>query len=372
LNSEPEKPEDSSSELIAFIQRFFERHGAAVEESETGLDVLVPGPLMEQLSVAEFIGLGRGPGPVPASGSHPVHKQTFPVAYGSEFLERVLRHACAEVPVACCQLDFTYLKSQGFDALARECFQLRGGLLRVAQWAKVITGYMVLTCRYLAQSDEQKEGLFELNVHLETGAQVPAFSAGLQTASRSFKAGLAEPDRIQDQIRTIFPGLKRAADDAVRRETAAFHESMNRKYRRDVLNLEEYYRSLEKEMQQSLERTGLSDQLVRERLAKIALIPAELARKKDDLFKKYSLRISAAPCAALLVSTPAVKLLLSVAIGRKQKSLSAFYNPVTKTLDPLVCEGCRGSSTVMAFCDQTHLLCRDCAAGCPICRKPKS
>ena len=57
---------------------------------------------------------------------------------------------------------------------------------------------------------------------------------------------------------------------------------MNRKFRRDVRNLEEYYRSLEQEMQQSLVRSGLSDQLVQDRRAKIALIPEELARKKAE------------------------------------------------------------------------------------------
>jgi len=143
---------------------------------------------------------------------------------------------------------------------------------------------------------------------------------------------------------------------------------MNRKFRRDVRNLEEYYRSLEQEMQQSLVRSGLSDQLVQDRRAKIALIPEELARKKEDLFKKYSIRIGIVPCAVLLVATPAVKVLLRVAIGKKQKAISAFYNPVTKTMDPLVCEGCRVSATRFGFCDQAHMLCPDCTCRCPVCR----
>jgi hypothetical protein len=71
----------------------------------------------------------------------------------------------------------------------------------------------------------------------------------------------------------------------------------------------------------------------------------------------------------LLVSTPAVKVLMTVAIGKKQKTLSAFYNPITKTMDPLVCESCRGSAMRVDFCDQTHLLCPNCAGRCPVCRK---
>ena len=371
MNSDRNNPHDSSPELVTFIHRFFDRHGAAVEANGPGLDILVPERLMDRLSVSEFIRVQGEPIPTAGPKDPAQPQQTFSIAYGSEFLERVLRLACGEVPVVSCRLEFNYLKSQGFDALIRECVQFKGGLSRVEQWAKVVTHYLVLTCRYLAQSDEQKEGLFELGVHLETGAHVPTFSACLETAARCFSRGIPEPNRLAGQVQKFFPGLRNAAANVIRQETAAFLESMNRKFRRDVLNLEEYYASLEKEMRQSLDRSGLSEQRVQDRLAKIALIPEELARKRDDLFKKYSIRISAVPCAALLVSTPAVKVLLSVSIGKNQKSLSAFYNPVTKTLDPLVCEGCHSSSTRFSFCGQAHLLCQDCAGHCPICFKLK-
>jgi hypothetical protein len=45
-----------------------------------------------------------------------------------------------------------------------------------------------------------------------------------------------------------------------------------------------------------------------------------------------------------------------------------FYNPITKTVDLPVCQGCGGSSAVMSFCDRPHLLCPECADVCPICR----
>ena len=369
MSSEGETTRESSAELMDFIHRFMDRHEAAVEESDTGLDVLMSERLIERLGAPEFIRLETGPGAAAALGSDAPSTQTFSIAYGSEFLERVLRLACEDVPLLSCQVDFHYLKRQGFDALIRECYQFKGGFARVDQWAKVLTHYAVLTCRYRAQSDEQKEGLCELALNLETGAHVPDLSSGLGVAARSWGAGTAALKGLANSLRTVLGGLKQAASGMVLRETTAFQESMNRKFRRDVLNLEEYYRSLEQEMRQSLDRSGLSDQLVQDRRAKIALIPEELARKKDDLFKKYSIRIAIVPCAVLLVSTPAVKVLMTVAIGKKQKTLSAFYNPITKTMDPLVCEGCRGSARRVDFCDQTHLLCPNCAGRCPVCRK---
>ena len=369
MNSEREASSQSAAELMDFVRRFLDRHGAAVEERESGLDVLVPERLLQPLGTPEFIRLEAESAPPAGFRPDASERQAFSIAYGAEFLERVLRLACAEVPLLSCQLDFHYIKSQGFDALVQDCFQLKGALGRVEQWAKVLSHYVVLTCRYRAQSDEQKEGLCELAFHLETGAQVPDLAPGLEKVSRTYLRGASMPKELSDQLQKILGGLKKAAGSVVRSDTVGFQESMNRKFRRDVTNLEEYYRSLEKEMRQSLSRSGLSDQLIQDRRAKIALIPEELARKKDDLFKKYSIRISIVPCAVLLVATPAVKVLLQVAVGRKQKAISAFYNPVTKTMDPLVCEGCRGSALRMGFCDRVHLLCPDCIARCPVCRK---
>lgn len=367
MNSEREAAGRSSAELMDFVRRFLDRHGAAVEERETGLDVLMPEPLSEPLGTPEFVRLEAEAAPAAAPPPDGSARSTFSIAYGAEFLERVLQLACSEVPVLTCQLDFHYIKSQGFDALIRDCFQFKGGLSRVDQWAKVLSHYVVLTCRYRAQSDEQKEGLCELAFHLETGAQVPGLALGLEATSRRYGQNASVPKGLFDPLRKALAGVKKAVGEAVLRETAGFQESMNRKFRRDVTNLEEYYRCLEREMQQSLARSGLSDQLVQDRRTKIALIPEELARKKEDLFKKYSIRIGIVPCAVLLVATPAVKVLLRVAIGKKQKAIPAFYNPVTKTMDLLVCEGCRGSAAQLGFCDQAHMLCPDCAGRCPVC-----
>ena len=131
--------------------------------------------------------------------------------------------------------------------------------------------------------------------------------------------------------------------------------------------LKNIYRDLEKEMKKTLRRHRLSEELVKERNEKIALLPRELERKRDDLFKKYSIRVDIEPCAAMLVSTPAIKVLYYVLIGKKRKNISLIYNPVTRMLDPLVCQGCGKSITTICFCDNLHLLCQACGEKCPLC-----
>ncbi len=144
---------------------------------------------------------------------------------------------------------------------------------------------------------------------------------------------------------------------------------MNRRLRRDVASLEEYYTDLEQEMTASLERPGLSAQLIKDRQEKIGLLPDELVRKTDDLFKKYSIRVNIKLSGAMLIHTPAVKVLYRISVGRKQHRLSMIYNPANKFLDLQVCQSCGVSTFSVHFCRHLHLLCPNCNEQCPVCKK---
>lgn len=367
MSSDPQNGQPASVEIEEFILRFFEQHDAAVERVPGGLEVLMPESLSARLGTAEHIRVGSGPDDQAASETGSPGEAPYPLSFGSELLEKVTHAACTELPRVTCRLEFHYLKSQGFDALVRGSFHFSGCVARVEQWAKVTSHYFFLTFRYVAQSDEQKEGLICLPFHLETGACVPAMIEPLPLTNRTFVSDSKLPSWSEERLRRLIASIRKEAGSALMREISLFEESMNRRFRRDVTHLEEYYAGLGREMKSSLERSGLSDQLVRERQEKIALIPGEMARKKDDLQKKYSIRLRVVPCALMIVSMPAVQVLCRVSIGKKQKSIPLFYNPVTKGMDPAVCDGCNASTNHVAFCDRFHLLCPVCAVDCPAC-----
>jgi hypothetical protein len=354
-------------EIEEFVLRFFEHHGAAVERGPRGLEVLMPESLSDRLGTAEHIRMKSGPDDQAASETGPPWETPYQLAFGSELLEKIIHAACTGVPRVTCRLAFHYLKSQGFDALVRGSFHFSGCVVRVEQWAKITSQYLFLTCRYVAQSDEQKEGLICLPFHLDTGACVPAMMEGFHLTNRTFVPDSKLPPWSEERFRRLIASIKKEAGSALMREISLFEESMNRRFGRDIAHLEEYYAGLEREMKSSLERSGLSDQFIRERQEKIALIPDEMARKRDDLHKKYSIRLKVVPRALMIVSMPALQVLCRVSIGKKQKSIPLFYNPVTKSMDPAVCDGCGASAARIALCDRFHLLCPTCAARCPIC-----
>ncbi len=350
---------ESNQELEEFACRFLENQGAVLERNEQGFEALLPENLSEVLGTSEHININ--------TGSDPESEGVYSINHGSSLLEKMVDAVCCgDVPLLACQLQFDYLKREGFDRLIKEQFFFSKSVGKTENRAKINTGYIFLTCRYTAQSDEQKHGLLSLVFNLETGAYVPHMAELFSATGKNF-IPLQKPVWKDGQLEMVMKCIKEQSKGILMDELNSFHETMTRRFRRDAANLEEYYHALEKEMEKNLERHSLSEELVKERREKIGLLPDELERKRDDLFKKYSIKVNVEPCAAMLINTPAVKVLYSIFIRRTRKNVSLIYNPVTKVLDPLVCQGCGKSITNIYFCNHLHLLCSMCNEKCPLC-----
>jgi len=74
---------------------------------------------------------------------------------------------------------------------------------------------------------------------------------------------------------------------------------------------------------------------------------------------------------AILIRTPAVKLFCEATVGRCKRQFTLFYNPINKSIDPLVCEGCGNGRVHIQFCDQLRWLCPRCGQSCPACHKKR-
>ncbi len=350
---------DSSHGLGEFVRNFFISQGAEVEAHGDGLDILAPRELARRIGVPDFCSIKIG---AQKTDDHAVH-------YGAPLLEKIAEAACEKIPFTTLRLSFHYIKSQGFERLLQGSFTFHGALVKVEKTAPVLTEYLALTCRYLAQSDEQKEGLLPLAFNLETGAPVGDLSARLEAADKKPEPAGRSITLDKDKTSLVIQWVKRRAAQIMDAQIQEFRASMNRRFSRDVANLEAYYGDLKQEMTKKMTRPGLSDHLVRERSEKIRLIPEEMEKKKHDLFNKYSIKVSFGLSGAMLIRTPAVKLLCNATIGRRQKPLTLYYNPIDKSLDPLVCAGCGDGTYQLHFCGQLHPLCPRCAPHCPLCAR---
>ncbi len=350
---------DEDARPEAFAARFLELQGAVVEQDAEGWEILLPEALSAHLNTPEYLRVLEDES-LSEGGSG------YSVSFGSPLLEKLVDMACARMPVAVCELWFDYLKTQGFDRLVREHIRFPAAVGQVESTANARTSYLLIHCRYLAQSDEQKEGLLAVLVNYDSGAFVSNGVIELAGIERQYMDTI--PISLDsEKMNNIIAGIKARAHTLLEAEIQPFKESMTRRFKRDVANLEEYYAALTDEMTKGLKRPGLSKDGVNERLEKIALLPDELARKKNDLFKKYSIHIKIFPCAAMLIRMPTVSVLYRVISGKEKIRLSLTYNPLTRTIEPLVCQGCGRSIATVYWCDKSHLLCFECRQNCPVC-----
>lgn len=368
MNSDRQHTEATDNKPEAFARRFLEIRGAVVEPKPKGFDILLPSSLRRMLEVPEMISIRRDiPADSAESSSQNRTDEVWSVNYGSMLLEKMVASSTEGLPLVSCRLHFDYIKTGGFDRLVADTFRFSNARIKLENHAEVLTEYMLVNCWYQALSDEQKEGMFTLAFNAETGAAIPGMDEHIFTIQREFEPEEEIVHIGRDGIDALVPRLKTVIHTAVTHEIDTFSRNMNRRLRRDVGHLKEYYAGLKAEMEKSLERSGLSKRLVEERKEKIALIPEELAKKQDDLYNKYSIRVTASPMAVMRIKTPAVKLLARAEIGRASRNLSLIHNPVTKSVDPLVCEGCGHDTYTIRFCKGLHLTCPACGSDCPAC-----
>lgn len=343
-------------DAMDFACRFFKARGGVVEDQGLTRDILLPEAAAQTLGVDDFFRVG--PEEIVEQGRLKVHA----VQLNTPFLDRMLTLAGESAPFARAELKFDYIKTQGFDRLIADRFQFHKSKVRVMKTGQARTRYLILTCRYTAQSDEIKQGLVEICVNLDTGVVIPDMARGLAHVQKEFSVKKARGlnEKEIESIRTV---VSRYGQNLVEDRLASFVDSMNRRFQRDTASLDAYYQALETEMRQNLSRSGLSPDLVREREEKIAMIPAELAAKKKDLLNKYGIRIDFKPAAALYLTSACVTVFARLISGRSHTDFTLTYNPVTKDMDPVACQSCGAGTYGLGLCPSLHINCPGCLAG---------
>jgi hypothetical protein len=341
---------NQENDLAFFAKAYLEYHGAYTEQQADGIEALLPRQLAGELAVKDHIHM--------SAGFSERRNENLEIAYGSPFLDRLLAHALDQPALVCRQIRFHYIKSAGFEQLIKNTFRFHNAVFSIAQTAEIQSEYIIFACRYLAQSDEQKQGLIFPSVNIGTGAAL--FGLDRQLAYGELLPWQKPPSLDDHKRGRVMAWLKPMIEKAVAEDLTDFTDSMNRRYNRDVKNLSEYYESLAAEMKESLERPGLAPQSIRDRQEKIALIPEEAKRKKQDLLKKYSIQVKITPAAAMRILAPTVKVFCACKIGRDSKDIVLLYNPILKAVEPFVCPVCHKSGFHIIFNSNQQPRCESC------------
>ena len=313
-------------DLIRFTTQFLEKKGALVDANSDHIHALLPLDLADILNLPEEVRLGD---------------DDHPLLYGSPILDRLVQTATASIPVTYSAVSIPYIKKAGFDAAIAQDLSFVNGKFQIGVRAETRTSYMVITSRYVALSDERKEGLKRLAFHESSGAIVEGFDDSIIDFECTYYRQGHLPPQFSPRIGLSLNTVLKSLQGRIELELEPFLDSMRRRLHRDVTNTREYYQSLAEEMRTSLAHPNLSDAQRMERQQKIDNLPSEADRKTADLQHKYDTRIQIRACAGERYLVDVAQLLLTIIYRKATRTLPVFYNPVTRRIDPLVCEACK-------------------------------
>jgi hypothetical protein len=167
--------------------------------------------------------------------------------------------------------------------------------------------------------------------------------------------------------------VKRALNRKVRIKLVPFLTGMERRMGRDMNRLYDYHTDLRNEAAKRLadkkQKEKNEDELERERI-RIAAIEREYHAKIADVNRKYAMTVEVDLIQALRLTMPVYRFNLLIMRRKGKRHLHLDWNPISKKLEPLLCERCFSSLKPYWVCDDNlHLLCIDCVSPCVSCGK---
>lgn len=344
--------------LREFVLRLLEVQGAVWEEVEGDCDVLLPPELAQRLGCEESLQISFDP--LKENGRQRI-------LFGSEMLDRLL--ALAEELGLSATYTVPGLPAKS-ERLAREMgerFSLLNAKGALLDSNPAYCPYLILNFKYVALSDERKEGLVRVTINESSLASFDELEEWLDPEARRSDSPFGGSPRRP--LEEVYRKGCRVAQVGIAADLREFEESMNRRLKRDVQRLEEYYLGLAGEMEERVRKRGLQGQEKADMVDKIRATEAELERKVEDLWNKYSIRVKVQWINSCRLFLPVLQGRYEIFRRKERREERVFWNPWLKRVEPLACEGCLEDGYTFYVCDRLHRVCPQCFAPCSGCGK---
>lgn len=345
------------NELFEFVKNTLEYRGEVVEQDNGGLNALLSPDIAGELELPEYVEF------VPDVESKP---DGVLLSYGSEVLDRFV----SLVGDNGVTTRFLYLAKPVKELTRKDImreFRFSGCKLRKVTASDGFVPYIHFNFKYTVISDERRDGFFEYLLNQMTLSRAPLIE----------NKHLLRPIRSRSEIRgDILSGksLKKVyrkacniVENEILEETVDFKKSLNRRLGRDLKRIDEYYNKLLTELKKRRNRGKTIKMSPEEYKSKQRAINLEMQSKRMDLLNKYETNIDVRLVNAAIIFIPCVVGEVEVLQRKKKITLGIPWNPITKSLEGLVCEGCLSETFNIYFCPEMHLLCENCHTSCLTC-----
>ena len=362
--------------LQEFVADLLERRGAAVEVADAReLAVLAPPHIQKSMGLPEFSRLVFGAERSPAA---------IPVGLEGDWMERLAallgddgRWAMREVSPG----DSIPPPNEPQRVLDR-ALDLPNAVWRFQGMNATHARCLILTFRYVAASDDKREGLIWLGVNTSTGAmitdlvpqmrqmlmQLPDWQAPVPATM------LAAGPRWD--AATVESRLRPLLGRQLRDEIEPFLRAMRRRLTRDRDRVhafhDELYCTARKRLAALAHAEGERAEGDRQReTLRVQAIEREHRAKLDDLRHNYALRVNVEWVQTLELYVPVQRFDVLIRRRKGERLVQLDWHPLIKAMEPPLCEAGFGRSRVRLVCDDTlHLTEPVAQAPCSSCGKP--
>ena len=342
--------------------------GALLERTDDDcLEFVVPPSLSETLGIPEHGKL--------SFAYHPFDESVISASYESEFFRSVDRLFSGRGKMAKAVYSSQLPNIGKVSKWVSEKIALSNASFRLQKVDNQRIAYALIFFKYVALSDEKREGIFSLLINEQNLSTSP-----LNANVTGFWEDLKEPKEILARSEGISKSLQAgfsAASLIVKEEFEPFIKSLERRLNRDIIRVFEYYETLKGEIHKAFEKKFFSGrdspeaQSEEERKilsGKLDAVEGEKRWKIQDLVSKYALNIRIEPVCIIDIETESLVFWLEIKRRLSSRTFPLSYNPLLKKVDSLPCEGCFHPRGTYYLCDEKlHILCATCFRKCPDC-----
>jgi hypothetical protein len=353
------------SEVLADILTL---DGALLEKTGDGcLEFLIPPSLSKILDIPEHGKL--------SFAYHPFDESAISASYESEFFRSVDRLFSGRGKTAKAVYSPQLPNIEKVPKWVSEKIALSNATFRLQKVENQRVSYALIFFKYVALSDEKREGIFSLLVNEQNLSTSP-----LNANLTAFWEDLKEPEELLTRSEGISKALQAgfsAVSLMVKEEFEPFIKSLERRLNRDIKRVFEYYETLKFELQMAFEKKvflrkdspeGQNEEGRKILSGKLDAVEGEKKWKIQDLISKYALNVRIEPVCIIDIETESLVFWLEIKRRLYSRIFPLTYNPLLKKVDSLPCEGCFYPRGTYYVCDEKlHILCATCFRKCTDC-----
>jgi len=331
-------------QLRGFATELIERNGGLVDwptGSDRGQAMLTP-ELARLQGVDEMLRLSSRP-----------DGEGMCVSLASDFLDAAERWLEAVPRFGAVHVPEAYLKRGDLGEAVARSFAWLNAKVRVGASEPIRVKYHTWWFHVLLVSEDRWESQFAATVNARAGVEVD-FPDPLQLWELKPSGG--DLDFAASHETAVA-----AAERHIQSLAAGFLARMDARLERDRKRLSEYYSALRREAGQKRQRartTATPDQADDADRA----VTLELRRKLAELEERYAVDATLRPLIVIQTELPALEVRLVVHRKQATREYAIYWNPLTKSFDPIRCTACgRGAFSLSFTNDRVEALCAGCS-----------